>query len=110
MRSVHSRSRRGSCRPGVHMTLVPNLLPTAPLASPLGRDNVLLGRRYDAARLQAVLHACALLPDLREMPAGDQTLGEPGNCMEAAWNLCGALSPQPGHAPARRQPRHRPLC
>jgi hypothetical protein len=75
-------------------------------APPLCRENVLLGRRYDAVRYQAVLHACALLPDLREMPAGDQTLGEPRSCPEAAWAAWG-LTASPGTS-CQHSPLHAP--
>ena len=43
------------------------------------RDNILLGREYDADRYQRVIRACALQPDLRMLPAGDLTeIGEKG--------------------------------
>ncbi|KAK9823485.1 hypothetical protein WJX72_003089 [[Myrmecia] bisecta] len=43
------------------------------------RDNITLGQPLDEARYQAVLSACALLPDLALLPAGDQTeIGEKG--------------------------------
>ena len=43
------------------------------------RDNILLGRAYDQTRYQRVIHACALEPDLRILPAGDMTeIGEKG--------------------------------
>ncbi|KAL4856242.1 ABC transporter C family member 13 [Chlorella vulgaris] len=38
------------------------------------RQNVLLGQPYNEVRYAAVLHACALLPDLKEMAAGDSTV------------------------------------
>jgi ATP-binding cassette subfamily C (CFTR/MRP) protein 10 len=37
------------------------------------RDNILLGAPLRPERYQAALHACALLPDLAAMPAGDAT-------------------------------------
>jgi len=43
------------------------------------KDNVLFGSPLDEARYAAVLEACALLPDLAMLPAGDATeLGEKG--------------------------------
>lgn len=43
------------------------------------RDNILMGRPYDEERYAAVLEACALLPDLATLPAGDATeIGEKG--------------------------------
>jgi len=43
------------------------------------RENILLGREYDADRYQRVIGACALEPDLRILPAGDLTeIGEKG--------------------------------
>ncbi|CAL1542109.1 unnamed protein product [Lymnaea stagnalis] len=43
------------------------------------RENILFGRPYDRQFFQQVISACALLPDLDMMPAGDQTeIGEKG--------------------------------
>lgn len=41
------------------------------------RGNILFGRPYDKDRYDRVLAACALLPDLEILPAGDETeIGE----------------------------------
>ncbi|CUA73825.1 ABC transporter ATP-binding protein/permease VMR1 [Rhizoctonia solani] len=43
------------------------------------RENILYGLPYNQARYEAVLDACALRPDLKIFPAGDQTeIGEKG--------------------------------
>uniref|UniRef100_A0A8C5JW82 MRP2 protein n=1 Tax=Junco hyemalis TaxID=40217 RepID=A0A8C5JW82_JUNHY len=43
------------------------------------KDNIIFGSEVDEARYQQVLKACALLPDLELLPAGDQTeIGEKG--------------------------------
>ncbi|KAJ7399194.1 Canalicular multispecific organic anion transporter 1 [Pitangus sulphuratus] len=43
------------------------------------KDNILFGSELDETRYQQVLKACALLPDLKLLPAGDQTeIGEKG--------------------------------
>ncbi|KAL6061689.1 Canalicular multispecific organic anion transporter 1 [Balamuthia mandrillaris] len=43
------------------------------------RDNILFGQPMDEDRYQQTLQACALLPDLAMLPAGDQTeIGERG--------------------------------
>uniref|UniRef100_A0A674GVW9 ABC-type glutathione-S-conjugate transporter n=1 Tax=Taeniopygia guttata TaxID=59729 RepID=A0A674GVW9_TAEGU len=43
------------------------------------KDNIIFGSELDEARYQQVLKACALLPDLELLPAGDQTeIGEKG--------------------------------
>lgn len=41
------------------------------------RDNVVLAGSYEEAAYRRVLECCALLPDLRTLPAGDMTeIGE----------------------------------
>lgn len=41
------------------------------------QDNILMGLPLDSALYDSVLQACALLPDLDLLPAGDQTeIGE----------------------------------
>ena len=41
------------------------------------RSNIVFGNDFDQARYDAVLEACALLPDLEILPAGDLTeIGE----------------------------------
>lgn len=41
------------------------------------RGNILFGHHYEKDRYEAVIAACALLPDLATLPAGDQTeIGE----------------------------------
>ncbi|XP_009877002.1 PREDICTED: canalicular multispecific organic anion transporter 1 [Apaloderma vittatum] len=43
------------------------------------KDNILFGSELDEAKYQQVIKACALLPDLELLPAGDQTeIGEKG--------------------------------
>uniref|UniRef100_A0A8B9BL76 ATP binding cassette subfamily C member 2 n=1 Tax=Anser brachyrhynchus TaxID=132585 RepID=A0A8B9BL76_9AVES len=43
------------------------------------KDNILFGSELDEERYQQVIKACALLPDLELLPAGDQTeIGEKG--------------------------------
>uniref|UniRef100_A0A8C6JAU0 Canalicular multispecific organic anion transporter 1 n=1 Tax=Melopsittacus undulatus TaxID=13146 RepID=A0A8C6JAU0_MELUD len=43
------------------------------------KDNILFGSELDETRYQQVIKACALLPDLELLPAGDQTeIGEKG--------------------------------
>ncbi|XP_014741415.1 PREDICTED: canalicular multispecific organic anion transporter 1 isoform X2 [Sturnus vulgaris] len=43
------------------------------------KDNIIFGSELDEARYQKVIKACALLPDLELLPAGDQTeIGEKG--------------------------------
>ncbi|XP_058696895.1 ATP-binding cassette sub-family C member 2 [Poecile atricapillus] len=43
------------------------------------KDNIIFGSEVDEARYQQVIKACALLPDLELLPAGDQTeIGEKG--------------------------------
>ena len=41
------------------------------------RSNILFGKEFDQEKYDAVLEACALLPDFEILPAGDQTeIGE----------------------------------
>lgn len=43
------------------------------------KDNIVIGREFNEVRYQQVLEACALLPDLQALPAGDSTeIGERG--------------------------------
>jgi hypothetical protein len=57
--------------------LPPNPEPYPPRAAP--RPAVLLGAALDEERYARVLAACALLPDLEALPAGDETeIGEKG--------------------------------
>ncbi|KAJ2395626.1 hypothetical protein GGI05_001498 [Coemansia sp. RSA 2603] len=43
------------------------------------RDNILFGEPYDSSRYAKVLYACALVPDLLVLPAGDMSeIGERG--------------------------------
>ena len=43
------------------------------------RDNILFGKPYEEKSYRKVIHACALEPDLKMMPDGDQTwIGERG--------------------------------
>ena len=37
------------------------------------RENIVFGQRYDEKRYQRVLEQCALLQDLKVLPAGDLT-------------------------------------
>ncbi|KAI9466467.1 P-loop containing nucleoside triphosphate hydrolase protein, partial [Coemansia mojavensis] len=37
------------------------------------RDNVLFGNKYDQSKYTQVIHACALVDDIQEFPAGDMT-------------------------------------
>ena len=39
------------------------------------RDNITFGLPFDEARYNAVIHACALEPDLAMLPQGDQSMG-----------------------------------
>jgi ABC-type transport system involved in cytochrome bd biosynthesis fused ATPase/permease subunit len=41
------------------------------------RDNILFGKPFDEEKYNSILEACALLPDLEILPAGDATeIGE----------------------------------
>ncbi|KAI8866764.1 hypothetical protein GQ42DRAFT_172371, partial [Ramicandelaber brevisporus] len=52
---------------------------TAWLRNATIRNNIVFGEPYDEERYRAVLHACALNPDLRVLPAGSETeVGEKG--------------------------------
>ena len=43
------------------------------------KDNILFGRPFDERKYRKVLEACALLPDLEQLPGGDETqIGERG--------------------------------
>ena len=43
------------------------------------KENILYGNPYDEARYNTVVAACALLEDIENLPAGDQTqIGEKG--------------------------------
>ena len=43
------------------------------------RENILFGRPYDRDFYRKVIEACALSPDLKQLPAGDKSeLGERG--------------------------------
>ena len=43
------------------------------------KDNIVIGREFSESRYQQVISACALLPDLQVLPAGDATeIGERG--------------------------------
>ena len=43
------------------------------------RDNIIFGDNFDETKYEAVISACALIPDLKILPAGDQTeIGEKG--------------------------------
>ncbi|TFJ86038.1 hypothetical protein NSK_002858 [Nannochloropsis salina CCMP1776] len=57
------------------------------------RDNIVFGLPYDGVRFQAVLQACALLPDLKTLPDGDQTeIGERGGTLSGGQRLRVALA------------------
>lgn len=56
------------------------------------KDNILMGKALDEDRYQNVLEACALLPDLSLLPAGDLSeIGEKASshkfCSIAAISL-----------------------
>ncbi|KAF9929346.1 hypothetical protein BGZ67_006382 [Mortierella alpina] len=43
------------------------------------KENIVFGYKFDQARYDSILMACALLPDIERLPAGDQTeIGERG--------------------------------
>ena len=43
------------------------------------KDNILFGNKYDAKLYNRVIESCALIDDLKILPAGDQTeIGEKG--------------------------------
>ena len=43
------------------------------------RDNILFGKKFDKKKYEAVIEACALIPDLKVLPGGDKTeIGEKG--------------------------------
>jgi ABC-type multidrug transport system fused ATPase/permease subunit len=57
------------------------------------RDNILMGRPYVQARYDAVVSACALEADLRQMTAGDATeLGERGVTISGGQQMRVALA------------------
>lgn len=57
------------------------------------RANVLFGRPFEAARYQAVLDTCALLDDLKSLPAGDLTeVGEEGQTLSGGQKRRVALA------------------
>lgn len=77
-------ARQPTCCRGARRPLHAHWLASRPPPPPLPphsppppgcREVVLFGAPLDPVRYRAVLHACALLPDLRAWPAGDRTLG-----------------------------------
>jgi ATP-binding cassette, subfamily C (CFTR/MRP), member 1 len=69
-------SREGTCTESHSRAYVPQVPWTA-----LGtvRENILFGKPYDEEYYKLVVHACALEPDIKMMPDGDQTwIGERG--------------------------------
>lgn len=57
------------------------------------RANVLFGRPFDAGRYQAALECCALLDDLKSLPAGDLTeVGEEGQTLSGGQKRRVALA------------------
>ncbi|XP_050029460.1 ATP-binding cassette sub-family C member 10 [Dermacentor andersoni] len=57
------------------------------------RANVLFGRPFDATRYQATLECCALLDDLKSLPAGDLTeVGEEGQTLSGGQKRRVALA------------------
>lgn len=57
------------------------------------RANVLFGRPFDAARYQATLECCALVDDLKSLPAGDLTeVGEEGQTLSGGQKRRVALA------------------
>lgn len=71
---------RGSLAETVHIRGSLAYVPQIPfILNASLRDNILFGAPFDAARYDAVLEACCLLPDLAVLPAGDATeIGERG--------------------------------
>ena len=71
---------RGSLAETVHIRGSLAYVPQIPfILNASLRDNILCGAPFDAARYDAVLEACCLLPDLAVLPAGDATeIGERG--------------------------------
>ncbi|KAI8873400.1 hypothetical protein GQ42DRAFT_160563 [Ramicandelaber brevisporus] len=64
---------------GELITDVAYVAQTAWLRNATIKENIVFGEKYDEQRYRAVLHACALNPDLRILPAGDATMvGEKG--------------------------------
>ena len=69
-------SREGTCTESHSRAYVPQVPWTA-----LGtvKENILFGKPYDEEYYKRVVHACALEPDIKMMPDGDQTwIGERG--------------------------------
>ncbi|KAH6942211.1 hypothetical protein HPB50_001780 [Hyalomma asiaticum] len=57
------------------------------------RANILFGRPFDATRYQATLECCALLDDLKSLPAGDLTeVGEEGQTLSGGQKRRVALA------------------
>ena len=57
------------------------------------RENILFGRRFDSMRYADVLHACALVQDLRAMSRGDETqAGDRGAALSGGQRMRIALA------------------